>query len=185
MIKRLRHLRQPKSEPVYCVAGIDADVHQFPYVSCQTLGEIETGGALAEPYTSSSLVVDLVPDGVATVRVVYRGGIVITAPVSENVFSFTPPPEPIEHAKAAFKRLERTFELGGKHKRLTKRQRQRRAQAVIKLLDRALSQTLPKQVQWLDAGGHVLRSFTPHRDRNDIIVSTGSIVSSTGAVPVG
>ena len=48
-----------------------------------------------------------------------------------------------------------------------------------------LSQLPPKQVQWLDAGGHVLRSFTPHRDRNGFLVTIGSIVSSTGAVPVG
>jgi hypothetical protein len=187
--KQLRHGGQPKSEPVYCVVGTGPNVSALSGLGCQTLAEIETGGDLADPYTSSSLVVDLVPDGVATVRVVYRGGIVITAPVSENAFSFTPPRAPIEHAKAAFKRLERTFELGGKHKsrhkRLTKRQRQRRVQAAIKLLTRVLSQIPPKQIQWLDAGGSVLRSFTPHRDRNGLVISTGSIVSSTGAVPVG
>lgn len=199
--KRLRNLPQPKPEPVYCVAGIGATVSRLANPNCQTLGEIETGGALADPYFSSSFAVDLVPDGVATVRLVYRGGIVITAPVSENAFSFTPPPEPIARERAAFKRLERTFDVGrksksksnSKHKRLTKRQRERRAQAAIKLLTHVLSLLPPKQVQWLDAGGHVLRSFTPRRDHNGFLVtvgtnvgvSTGSIVSGTGAVPVG
>jgi hypothetical protein len=187
--KQLRHLRQPQPEPVYCVAGVGSDVRQLPRFGCQTLAEIETGGDLAEPYYSSSFQVDLVPDGVTTVRLVYRGGTVITAPVSENAFMFTPPRPPIARARAALKRLERTFELEGghksKHRRLTKRQRQRRARAAIKLLDRVLGELPPKQVQWLDAGGHVLRSFRPHRDRSGFLVITGGSLSSSNAVPIG
>jgi hypothetical protein len=48
-----------------------------------------------------------------------------------------------------------------------------------------LSELPPKQIQWLDAGGRVLRSFTPHRNRNGIIASSVNVTSSTGAVPVG
>ncbi len=185
--KQLRHLRQPKPEPVYCIAGIGPTVRPLAGISCQTLAEIETGGDLAEPYFSSSFQVDLVPDGVATVRLVYRGGTVIAAPVSENAFVFTPPRGLIERAKAAFKRLERVFEneRTHRHRHLTKRQRQRAVGVVIKALDHVLSQLPPKQVQWLDAGGRVLRSFTPNRDRNGFLVTTGSIVSSTNAVPLG
>lgn len=197
--KRLRNLPQPKPELAYCVAGIGASVSRLADPNCQTLGEIETGGDLADPYFSSSFEVDLVPDGVATVRLVYRGGIVITASVSENAFSFTPPPGPIAREQEASKRFERTFEFGGKsqsnskHKHLTKRQRDRRTQAAIKLLTHVLSLLPPKQVQWLDAGGRVLRSFTPRRDNNRVLVtvgsivgvSTGGIVSSTAAVPIG
>ena len=194
--KRLRHLPQPRPEPVYCVAGIGA-VRRVAGANCQTLGEIETGGDLADPYFSSSFQVDLVPDGVATVRLVYRGGAAITAPVSENAFSFTPPRGPIARERVAFQRLERAFESGGKHKskskHLTKRQRQRRERAAIGLLTHTLSQLPPKQVQWLDANGHVLRSFTPRRDHNSLLITTGSIVgvstggsvSITSAVPVG
>jgi hypothetical protein len=185
--KRLRNLPQPKPEPAYCVAGIGATVSRLADASCQTLGEIETGGDLADPNFSSFFQVDLVPDGVATVRLVYRGGIVITAPVSENAFSFMLPPGPIAREKAAFKRFERTFAFGGKsqskskHKRLTKRQRERRAQAAIKLLTHARSLLLPKQVQWLDASGHVLRSFAPRRDHNGFLVTVGTNVGvSTG-----
>ena len=183
--KQLRHLRQPEPEPVYCVAGIGPSVKLLG-ANCQTLAEIESGSALAEPYFfSTPFQVDLVPDGVATVRLAYRGGTAITAPVSENAFMFTPPQAPIERAKATLKRLERTFELEGKHesKHLTRRRRRRRAQAAIELLDRVLAELPPKQVQWLDAGGHVLRSFAPHRDRNGFLITSGSL--STGAVPVG
>jgi hypothetical protein len=194
---RLRQLPQPKPEPVYCIAGIGATVRRLASANCQTLGEIETGGDLADPYFSSSFQVDLVPDGVATVRLVYRGGIVITAPVSENAFSFTPPQGPIARERVALQHLERTFDSGGKSKskskRLTKRQRERRAQAAIKLLTHALSLLPPKQVQWLDANGHVLRSFTPRRAHNSLLITTGSIVgvstggsvSITSAGPIG
>jgi hypothetical protein len=186
--KQLRHLRQPQPEPVYCVAGIDVDVRQGADVSCQTLAEIETGSDLAKPLTSSSFQVDLVPDGVATVRLVYRGGTVITAPVSENAFTFTPPRAMIRRAKATFKHFERTFELERRHthKRLTQRERRRRSRAAIKLLERVFDELPPKQVQWLNAGGQVVRSFTPRRDpRNGLIIATGGAVSGTGAVPVG
>ncbi len=187
---RLRHLHQPKPETVYCVAGIGSNVRQLPSAGCQTLAEIETGGDLADPYFSSSFQVDLVPDGVATVRLVYRGGAAITAPVSENTFTFTPPRTPIARARAALKRLERAFERELKYKHTaahpTKRQLQRRERVASKLLERVLSELPPKQVQWLDAGGNVLRSFTPHRNRNGFVVTIGSNTSSiTGAVPVG
>jgi hypothetical protein len=191
---RLRHLRQPKPETVYCVASIGPNVRQLSSAGCHTLAEIETGGALVKPYFSSALQVDLVPDGVATVRLVYRGGAAITAPVSENAFTFTPPRTPVVRARAALKRLERAFERELEYKHTsahhnTKRQLQRRERVASKLLERVLSELPPKQIQWLDAGGHVLRSFTPHRNRNGIIVSSVSVSVSvthgTGAVPVG
>ncbi len=174
--KQLRHLRQPQSEPVYCIAGIGPIVRPLAGISCQTLAEIETGADLAEPYFSSSFQVDLVPDGVATVRLVYRGGTVIAAPVSENAFTFTLPRGLIERAKAAFKRLERAFEdeRTHRHGHLTKRQRQRAVGVMIKALDHVVSQLPPKQVQWLDAGGQVLRSFTPNRGRNGFLVTVGT-----------
>ncbi len=186
---RLRHLRQPKPETVYCVAGIGSNVRQLSSVGCQTLAEIETGGDLADPYFSSSFQVDLVPDGVATVRLVYRGGAAITAPVNENAFTFTPPRIPAARAKTALKRLERAFERELKYKHTsthpTKRQLQRRERAASRLLERVLSELPPKQVQWLDAGGHVLHSFTPRRDPSGFLVTIGSNVSGTGAVPIG
>lgn len=174
--KQLRHLRQPKPELVYCIAGVGPTVRPLAGISCQTLAEIETGGDLAEPYFSSSFQVDLVPDGVATVRLVYRGGAVIAAPVSENAFAFTPPRGLIERAKAAFKRLERAFEneRTHRHRHLTKRQRRHAVGVVIKALDHVESQLPPKQVQWLDAGGQVLRSFTPNRGRNGFLVTVGT-----------
>ena len=182
--KQLRHLlRQPKPQPVYCIAGIGLTVRSLAGVNCQTLAEIETGGVLAEPYFSSSFQVDLVPDGVATVRLAYRGGDVINAPVSENAFMFTPPRGPIEHAKAEFKRLRRVFENERMHRHGTKRQHS--VDKVLKALTHVISQLPPKQVQWLDASGHVLRSFTPRRGRNSLIISGTSTVGSTNAVPVG
>jgi hypothetical protein len=120
----------------------------------------------------------------------FRGGVTITAPVSENAFTFTPPRPPAARAKAALKRLDRVFELEVKSRHTlthhAKRQLQRYERVASKLLQRALSELPPKQVQWLDASDHVLRSFTPHRNRNGFLVTIGSIVSgSAGAVSVG
>lgn len=187
--KQLRHLSQPKPELLYCIAGIGSNVLQLSGSRCQTLAEMETGGDLTEPSFSSSFEVDLVPDGVATVRLVYRGGTVITAPVNENAFTFTPPQVPLERVKETVKRFGRTFEFERgqthKHRRLTKRQRQRRGRAAIKFLERVLDELPPKQVQWLNAGGQMVRSFTPHRARNSLIIAGAGVVGSTGAVPVG
>jgi hypothetical protein len=79
-------------------------------------------------------------------------------------------------------RIERAFE---KRTHGHRPKRQRVLDQVIKKLASVASQLSPKQVRWLGAGGQILRSFTPHRVRNRLVISSARKVGSTGAVPVG
>ena len=54
----------------------------------------------------------MAPDGVATVRLRYRNGDVITAPVAGNVFDFTPPQRPIKKLEALRRRFGREIRKG-------------------------------------------------------------------------
>lgn len=120
-------------------------------------------------------VIDVVPDGVATVRLTYRDGMTISIPVSENTFVFTSPQAPLKHALATLKRLARRLP----HGHLTKRQRRRREQLTIELLVHVLRLTQPTHAQWLDSSGRVLRGFTPHAGSRKALLSSGSIPIST------
>jgi hypothetical protein len=173
--------RKLAAEPVYCIAEIGSGPHIYP--DCQTFAANETGSTLAEPDVSKVPVTEIVPDGVAVVRLSFRGGATVVAPVSENAFRFSPPPALVAHAEMLLKRSS----LAPKHGHLTKRQRERRLNALIKVVLNVLHQLPPTQVRWLDASGNVLRSFTPRRQASGgILVSTGvSGTTGSSTVPIG
>ena len=104
---------------------------------------------------STSDVLELAPDGVATVRLLYRKGNAVAAPVINNVFSFTPPQRLLKEAKVGVQRLERE---------LRKETRARRPGAVrrlAKIFREALDGVRPQTVEWLAANGQPLRIFRP------------------------
>jgi hypothetical protein len=148
---------QQESEPVYCLENIDRHRGFYESGDCQPFAAISLGGVFIRSAASATDVVDLVPDGVATVRISYRDGEVLSAPVSGNAFSFTPPKAPIKKAKAALVRFGRAHR--GSH--LSNRQREHLLRVFFALLEREIRALAPTNVQWLGAAGGVLRSFTP------------------------
>jgi hypothetical protein len=183
--RRLRKqvLEQHKLEnrPAYCIGEIGVDRRPFARTTCLPFADIETGGALAVSASSTTPVIDLVPDGVATVRLIYRHGATIAAAAHENAFVFTPPQGPIKRARGLLRRLFRR--LSREEREYANRAKRRRIEKLfIQALARTFDRLPPQQVQWLDGGGHVLRSFTPHQDRNSLNVIS---VVSGNAVPIG
>jgi hypothetical protein len=183
--KRVLEQRKLESQLAYCVGEIGVSHRPFVSTSCLSFADIETGGALAASALSTAPVVDLVPDGVATVRLSYRNGATIAGAVHENTLIFTPPQGPIKRAKRLLHGLERKLsreegEYGNKAKR------RRLEQMFIRALARTYDRLPPRQVQWLDSAGHVLRSFAPHQGASRLNVI--SIVSGAGAgnlIPIG
>jgi hypothetical protein len=56
----------------------------------------------------------------------------------------------------------------------------------VQLLARTYDRLPPKQAQWLDGGGRVLRSFTPHQDDNGLnIVSVSSDAGGGNTISIG
>jgi hypothetical protein len=163
------------TEPVYCVGEIGPRSRPLANAGCRPFADIETGAALAATRFSGFPVTDIVPDGVARVRLIYSDGNAVAAPVSENAYTFTPPRASVGRVKALLGRLMQGIHRG----HLTKRQRQRQEEALFKLILHALRRLSPTRVQWLDGGGNVLRSFTPRRaSSNNIVFVSGSSSSS-------
>ncbi len=148
--------------PVYCVATV-GEASSFSLISlfqggaCHSFKGIYRAEGPAANAFSTSLVVEIVPDGVAAVRLGYRDGMAITATVSEDVYAYTPPRDLVRHAESV---LARSF-ASPPSKHLSKSQRKRRERRLIRLIERTFAQLVPAKVQWLGPSGQVLRTMTP------------------------
>lgn len=147
-------------QPAYCVVTVGGPASPFldklfEGDSCLPLQSVYEAAGIVSKAFSSSAVVDLVPDGVASVRLIYRDGISLTAAVSEDAYQYTPPPKLVERAKRLL--IE---EVKGTRKHPNKAQR-RRERAHRRALKRAVAALAPTQVLWLDAAGQALRTIDP------------------------
>jgi hypothetical protein len=125
--------------PGYCLVGI-SDREAFP-VACGTLGQPSAGYVFGLSRTSSERLVGLVADGVATVRVFYRGGVATSGAVSNNLF-FASAPRP------ATRDLPCEIAAAGRKQPCTKRERLTQVRAAT-----------PLAVRWLSPTGASVRQF--------------------------
>ena len=178
--KRLRHLhaellakqRVQEMEPIYCIDNIAAHRNRYREAACLAFSTVQTGEAITASSASRTDVVELVPDGVATVRLSYPAGQVIVAPASGNAFSFTPPQGPI---KAAVKAL-RPLRLHGRHP--SPRQLEVQLGRLVNRAEKLFESLRPKTVEWLDVAGRVLRSFSPPAHGPAEASGAGSLLNS-------
>jgi hypothetical protein len=149
--------RKLASEPSYCVVSAGADAKR-QIEPCEPFANIDQSAELFRPASSEGPVVDLVPDGVASVRIDYRTGSPLVASVQENAFVFTAPPSIVHR----FRELITSASDGlSRVKHPTKAQSRRALKVLNKRIDRALDETEPAKVEWLNAAGTVLRSISP------------------------
>ena len=139
--------------PVYCLGTVGGQTSPFGDAICRGFDAIDSGATLVETALSLSAVGDLVPDGVATVRLTYRDGVVVTAPVSDNFLTFTPPQAPVKRALARTHQIVRLLNKNYDHPR--------RVTALLKQLAAVSNRVAPNKIEWLDASGHVVRSIKP------------------------
>ena len=95
----------------------------------------------------------MAPDGVATVRLRYRNGDVITAPVAGNVFDFTPPQRPIKKLEALRRRFGREIRKGRVHGRAL--------EPLARRLETARARLVPQTVEWFAGDGQQVRVLHP------------------------
>jgi hypothetical protein len=143
--------RNRLSEPVYCVIEVGVRA-RTPVPGCEAFAQV---GESLSAFHVSDLVgdttVELVPDGVASVRVIYAGRAPIVVPVRENAFLLTPPPAPHDRLTAYLRALLAGF--GDKH--VTKAQRLTAARR----WNAAFAGTYPTRIEWLNGAGAVVRAI--------------------------
>jgi hypothetical protein len=125
----------------YCLVGI-AGGEAFP-VECATLGAPPTGYAFGLARTGRNELVGMVPDGVATVRISYDGGIATSGSVSHNLF-IAAAPAPATHELPCEKAAIRP----GPTRRCTMRERLTQVRTAT-----------PLAVTWLGPNGAMVRKF--------------------------
>jgi hypothetical protein len=138
-------------EPVDCIIEVGGGENASP-PGCEPFAAIDEAGRVFQPDLHKESIVELVPDGVSSVRIDYRETPPIVVPVSENAFWFTSPP-PTSRVEAELKRLEPAIVT----MHLTRAQRRRsRLQ-----WDEAVDETEPTKIEWLNNAGRLVRTISP------------------------
>jgi hypothetical protein len=146
--------RKRAAEPVYCIVAVGSRAGSS---ECVPFSEVDQSPRVFGSAFAGAPTVDLVPDGVASVRIDYRRVAPILARVNENAFVFTPPKALTRQLSNAFQKVLSPVLHPGKTKRLTKAQKRHREKAAEKAFENALLKAEPTRVEWLDGSGALVR----------------------------
>ncbi len=141
-------------EPVYCIVLIGREGGPS---ECEPFAEVEQAPRVFQPTVSQEATVELVPDGVASVRAAYVIGAPVTITVAENVYALTPPAAVRLREHKLLKQGERRVE---RDKHPTKAQRRRAFNAFLKLVKKVLAEAEPTKLEWLDSAGQPIRTIS-------------------------
>jgi hypothetical protein len=145
--------------PVYCIIEVG---HQNLGGKCESFVEVEESPRVFETgLLEDEPIVELVPDGVASVRATYRAGPPILATVAENVYTLTQPSAVRLRGNRILGKLKRRVDRLERDRRLSKAERRRSLEAVLKVVGKVIDEAAPRRLEWLDAAGGVVRSIAP------------------------
>jgi hypothetical protein len=167
--KLLARQRMRENQLLFCIDDVGPKRPEYGGGQCLPFAAVQSGANLIASAMSHSDVIELVPDGVATVRLLYHGGNVVAVPVSGNEFTFTPPQRPIKEAELDFRQIRPL--PSGRHPNA--RQRARAFRRYIRLLVQTTRELSPETVQWLGASGQLIRSFRPRAEGGSLIGGGG------------
>ncbi len=152
-------------EPVDCIIELGGS-ENAPPLGCEPFAAIDEAGRVFRPTLTKELTIELVPDGVTSVRIAYRETPPIIVPVSENAFWFTPPP-PIPRVEAELKRLEPS--ILATH--LTTAQRRR----ITLQWNKTVHETEPTKIEWLNNTGGLIRAINAPVTADSSVTSVGNL----------
>lgn len=137
--------RRRMTEPVYCMVGM-RDRRAASAPGCEPFAAIDESGAVfGSVPTIREPIVELVPDGVAAVRISYLRTPPKLVPVHDNAFTFRPPP-PTPELEAELELLSTGLsEAAQRHLEVH--------------YERMLAEAEPTKVEWLDAAGKTIRAI--------------------------
>jgi hypothetical protein len=157
-----------KTDPVACFIEL-GERGDAPAPGCEPFVQIEQQ---VRAFRVSDFVrtpaFEIVPDGVASVRVSYRDVTSFSVPVSENAFYLVPPATPRNSVSARMRHLLPVPEgqLSAAHRdRLTAR------------WNRLFAYTLPTKIEWLDRRGGVIRVVFPPTPDSIASTSLGQLLA--------
>ncbi len=155
-------------EPVYCIIE-NGDNGSAPVPGCEPFAQIDESSRAfhVSDFLGGEPTIELVPDGIASVRIVYRATAPIVADVSENAFLLIPPTAPRSRLDSELKKL--VGRLVGGH--LTKTQRI----TITTEYNRAYVNTYPTRIEWLNSAGEPVRALSPPTAESESATSVGDL----------
>jgi hypothetical protein len=155
-------------EPVYCIIEVGGNKNA-PVPGCESFAQ--TNASFRAFHVSDFLgqepTVELVPDGVASVRTTYRDRVPIVVRVKEDAFLLTPPPAPHDRLDAYLRGL--MSKVVGEH--VTKTQQL----TATKKWNKAFGGTYPIKIEWLDNAGGLVRALNPPTAESNSATSVGNL----------
>ncbi len=147
--------RKRQTEPRYCV--IETGPRRGVASSeCAAFADVASSQLIFSlSFLGSTTSAVLVPDGVASVRIVGPGTRRVQIPVSENAYLYTPPRGLVV---AQVRMLRRLFKQTPKHP--TKAQRKSLYRRIERVVHTIALKTEPSKVEWLGPGGVLVRSIS-------------------------
>ncbi|HTU78053.1 MAG TPA: hypothetical protein VMF09_04765 [Solirubrobacteraceae bacterium] len=157
--KLLAEQRRRASTLVYCIVRTGGTSIDGGLPECEPFAEVGSATRVFQSALLGEPIVALVPDEVASVRVVYETGAPVLAGVDENGFSFSAPAGLIERIEAQAYATSARGHRKLRHEHLTKAQKHHAEEALLARVLRVILQAEPIRVEWLGAGGAVVRSI--------------------------
>jgi hypothetical protein len=156
-----------KTDPVACFIEL-GESRAAPVPGCEPFVQVDQQlRAFGVSDFVRTPAIEMVPDGVASVRVSYPDVAPFSVPVSENAFYLTPPPTPHNSVSARMKSL-----LPGILSSNTARRDRSTAE-----WNRTFVYTLPTKIEWLDQGGGLVRVVTPPTQASIAATSLGQLLA--------
>jgi hypothetical protein len=155
-------------EPVYCIIESDGNGNA-PVPGCEPFAQADESFRAfhVSDFLGGEPTMELVPDGVASVRITYRDRAPIVVRVKEDAFLLTPPPAPHDRLDAYLRGL--LPRLLGQH--VTKAQQL----TATNEWNKAFTGTYPTRVEWLDGAGGLVRALNPPTAESNSTTSVGNL----------
>jgi hypothetical protein len=158
------------AEPVYCIAQIG---RESAGAGCTPFAEIEESPRVFAPSLSEEPIVELVPDGVSSVRVTYIAGPPVVATVEENAYVLVAPAAVQARSERRLKKVLHRLEHAKHH---TKAQQRRVLAKFLAAVGQTLVEAEPRKVEWLNSSGGLILSIARPKAGAEEVDSLTSIV---------
>jgi hypothetical protein len=147
------------SEPVYCIVDVG---HEGAGSECGWFAQIEESPLLFAPSLSNEEpIVELVPDGVASVRATYRIGAPVVAKTAENVYTLVASRAVLRRERRLAQEIASRTEHEEHEDHHSRAEQRRLSEAALKAIEKVAAEATPVKLEWLGSAGEVVRSIAP------------------------
>ena len=173
VLKLIEKERAKATEPDYCVVATGVG---SPLASseCNSFGEVATENQVFGLFGEGPAAL-LLPDGVASVRIVGPGSRTETIAASEDAYVYTPPATLEKEEEALFRKLFKP--PTSKHS--TKAQQRRTAQRALRVFAEIVARTRPSRIEWLGPTGLLVKTIKRPADVGSSLVTSIAVAILT------